>query len=198
MKEILKDKGEPVHTRAITTTTYSLGDDTVLVQGILKDNRLAQTYSITTGNKMEPGVIHELIISLLIKGPLLTIEDVDVEMSHVPREDCRKMKDSLQPLKGKTIASGFTSWVKSTFGGSKGCTHLNALLIAIAPAAVQGFWTNRVRRPLNIREAARGMDAGYLIDTCWVWRSDGELAKEFQSSFQSTSIREDDRLDGDS
>ena len=197
MKEILKEKGEPVHTRAITTTTYSLGDDTVLVQGILKDNSLAQTYSITTGDKREPGVIHELTISLLIKGPLLRIEDVDVKMSHVPRQDCREMKNSLQPLKGKTIVPGFTSWVKSTFGGPKGCTHLNALLIAIAPAAVQGFWTNRVRRPLNIREASRGMEAGYLIDTCWVWRADGELAKEFQSSYKRTSIRDDDRLDGD-
>jgi hypothetical protein len=197
MKEILLEKGAPVHTRIITTTTYALGDDTVLVQGILKDNRLAQTYSVTSGNKMEPGVIHELTISLLIKGPLLSIEDVDVEMSHVPREDCREMKNALQPLMGKTIAPGFTSWVKSSFGGPKGCTHLNALLIAIAPAAVQGFWTNRVRRPLNIKEASRGMDAGYLIDTCWVWRSDGKLAKEFQRSFQRTSIREDDSLDGD-
>jgi hypothetical protein len=186
MKKILKGKGDPVHTRTITTTTYSLGDDTILVQGVLKDNRLAETYSITTGDKIEPGVVHELTISLLIKGHLLRIDAVDVEMNHVPRQDCIEMKNALQPLKGKRIAPGFTSWVKSSFGGPKGCTHLNALLIAMAPAAVQGFWTNRVRKPLNIREASRGMDAGYLIDTCWVWRSDGELAKRFRGMVKNS------------
>jgi len=184
MKEILKGKGDPVHIRSITTKTYSLRDDTILVQGILKDNRLAETYSITTGDRMEPGVVHELTISLLIKGDLLRIDDVDVEMNHIPRQDCIEMKNALQPLKGKRIAPGFTSWVKSTLGGPKGCTHLNALLIAMAPAAVQGFWTNRVREPLNVREASKGMDAGYLIDTCWVWRSDGELAKQFRQIIQ--------------
>jgi hypothetical protein len=191
MKEIPNDKKHPVHTRCITVTTYSLGDDSILVEGELKDDRLVEIFSVTTGEKMGPGVVHELIIRLVIKGPFFSIDDVDVEMRHIPREDCLALRDSLRPLIGQNIGPGFTRWVKDSFGGTKGCVHLNALLTAMAPAAVQGFWSHRVQQPLNIEEASRGMDPAFLIDTCWVWRSEGPVAEEFRDSFNSLLRRDD-------
>jgi hypothetical protein len=190
MKEFINDKGHPVHTRCITATTYSLGDDSILVEGVLKDDRLIEIFSVTTGEKMAPGVVHELVIRLLIKGPFFSIDDVDVEMRHIPRDDCLALRDALSPLIGHTIGPGFTRWVKEIFGGIKGCVHLNALLIAMAPAAVQGFWNHRVQQPLNIEEASRGMDPAFLIDTCWVWRSDGPVADEFLKSFNTLLKRD--------
>jgi hypothetical protein len=103
MKEIPNDKKHPVHTRCITVTTYSLGDDSILVEGELKDDRLVEIFSVTTGEKMGPGVVHELIIRLVIKGPFFSIDDVDVEMRHIPREDCLALRDSLRPLIGQNI-----------------------------------------------------------------------------------------------
>lgn len=194
MKEMDTDKKHPVHTRCITATTYSLGDDSILVEGVLKDERLVEIFSVTSGEKMPPGVVHELIIRLIIKGPFFSIEDVDVEMRHIPREDCMALRDALKPLIGHTIGPGFTRWVKENFGGIKGCVHLNALLIAMAPSAVQGFWIHRVKQPLNIEEASRGMDPSFLLDTCWVWRSDGPVAEGFINSL-NTLLKRDSASD---
>jgi len=91
------------------------------------------------------------------------------------------MKDFLKPLIGRTIAPGFTRWVKETLGGTRGCTHLNALLIAMAPAILQGFWNARTARCSDVRQAGKGMSLTYLIDTCRVWRSDGPLASKLRS-----------------
>lgn len=40
MKEIPNDKRHPVHTRCTAATTYSLGDDSIMVEGVLKNDRL--------------------------------------------------------------------------------------------------------------------------------------------------------------
>ena len=169
---------QAVHSRAISITTRSMGDDSIVVEGTLRDERLADTYSVTTGGKMEPGPIHDLAIRLFIRGPGLLIEDIDVDMNHVPRDECLRTKDSLRPLIGRSIAPGFTLWVKDNLGGPRGCTHLNSLLLAMAPAALQGFWSSRISRPVDMRQASKGMAPEFLIDTCWVWRSDGPLAQE--------------------
>jgi len=62
-------------------------------------------------------------------------------MPTVPRPECLKTCESLQPIKGMQIASGFTARVKDLVGGVKGCAHLVALLTAMAPAAVRGAWS---------------------------------------------------------
>jgi len=56
-------------------------------------------------------------------------------MPTVPRQECRETLDSLLPLKGLPIVSGFTNRVKDLVGGAKGCAHLVALITAMASAA---------------------------------------------------------------
>lgn len=177
---------QAVHSRSISITTHSMGDDSIVVTGRLRDERLVDTYSITTGNKMEPGPIHDLSIRLFIRGPGLLIEDVEVDINHVPREECFTTRDSLRPLIGRSIAPGFTLWVKENLGGPRGCTHLNSLLLAMAPAALQGFWSSRISKPMGMRQASEGMAPEFLIDTCRVWRSDGPLAEELISTIRKS------------
>ncbi len=172
-------KQNHVHTRNITVATYAVDEDTVMVEGTLKDDRFKSTYSLTSGEMIPPGVIHNLTIRLLVKGITFRIEDVEVEMNDVPREICRETRESLMPLVGHNIAPGFTIWVKETFSGPKGCTHLNSLLLAMAPAVIQGYWTHMANTATSVEEMVKNApDASYLIDTCWVWRSDSPLVKE--------------------
>jgi hypothetical protein len=171
----------PVHTRDITVATYPAGRDAVMVEGRLTDERRSGIFSITTGEKIPPGIVHEMVLRLLVAGPRLVIEDLEVEQVHLPRDVCRETVESLRPLVGQSISPGFTSYVKRTFGGPRGCTHLNALLIAMAPAAVQGFWTHVVGRPVSRSEASRFMDSRLLIDSCRVWRRGGPLDEEVRA-----------------
>ncbi len=191
MKRMCQGNLQAVHKRSVSITTYAAGDDAVIVEGVLTDNRLVDTWSITTGEKMEPGVVHDLAVRLLVEGPSLCIRDVEVDMDQVPRDECTHTRNSLEPLIGQNIAPGFTRWVKEHLGGAQGCTHLNALLIAMAPAALQGFWNARTSRRVDVRRATEGMAPEYLIDTCWVWRSEGPLASELRAA-----VRGEDREGG--
>jgi hypothetical protein len=178
MRSLSERGGKPIHTRTISVTTYPEDERTIVVEGRLRDDRLQEIFSVTTEEKIPPGVVHEIVLRLLVRGPRLTIEDLEVEYVHMPRDECRETLDSLRPLVGRSISPGFTSHVKKAFGGPRGCTHLNALLIAMAPAAVQGFWNHAVSRKMSTEKAAHVMDTRLLVDSCRVWRSDGPLVEE--------------------
>lgn len=188
MGDLEQYRTKALHIRGITTTTYRVDDETIMVEGTLRDDRLIPTFSMSTGDVMAPGVIHDITIRLLIRGAGMVIEDVDVEITHVPREACRETEAMLKPLIGQRIAPGFSEIVKKTFGGVRGCAHQNALLLTMASAAVQGFWVQRAGgKRLSLREASAKMDPRFLVNTCWVWRSDGPLLKELEETLRRES-----------
>lgn len=177
-----KDRGRPIHTRRIEVDTYEYDAGAVLVEGRLTDNRFAETYYFSGGTR-PPGIVHDMIIRLVVRGPDPTIESIDVEMPGVPREECLETQQSLSPIVGIKIRPGFTERVKAEVGGAKGCTHLVALLLAMAPAALQGAWVAMARQPVDMNvfgEAALQV----LENTCRVWRSDGTLMKALKERIE--------------
>lgn len=167
-------KNDSVHTRNISVATYGCNDGGIVVRGELKDDRSVPHYTMD-GEKLPPGNIHHMIIRMRIDGTSLAISDMEVEMPGTPHSDCIETRNSLDPLVGLVIAPGFTSRVKKAVGGVKGCVHLTALLLAMAPAALQGYWTHRGRRPAEDAPPREAI-AKFLIDTCRVWRKGGPLA----------------------
>lgn len=180
----LKDRmGEKVHTRKIEITTYSLkeeSDSGIIVEGHLVDERHMHHYMLS-GEKRDPGILHDLVIRMLVSGPPATIEDIETGIRTVPRQECRETADSLDFAKGMPISSGFTMKIKEMQEKGTGCSHLTALFLAMAPAALQGFWSYTVRNPIP-EEITGGMLRHHLMDVCHVWRKDGpamqELARE--------------------
>jgi hypothetical protein len=71
--------------------------------------------------------------------------------------------------------------VKKITGGIKGCTHLTTLLLVMAPAAVQGYWSNMARKPFDGKLTRESMEK-YLTDTCYTWRKDGPLMMKLENS----------------
>jgi Protein of unknown function (DUF2889) len=161
---------QKIHTRQINVATYKCAPDTFIVEGVLKDDRLADSYG-PTGKRRPPGTVHHMIIRMQVKGPKFIIEDIEVEMPTLPNEFCIETIKCLDPIKGMNIVSGFTSKVKRLVGGVKGCVHLVALLTAMAPAAFQGVYSgmgHKIKGPII---------AERLENTCWVWRTDGPLMR---------------------
>jgi len=174
LKELIGDK---VHSRTIMIATYPQEGDRVLVEGELVDDRLREYY-LLSGEKHDPGVLHRMIVRLLCEGPRLTILDAEAEMPDIPREECGEMSDTIRSIIGLSISAGFTMKLKSAMGGVKGCFHLLSLLNAMAPAAVQGYWANRARKPLTARGIGAKDVVKYLpLNSCYVWREGGPLVK---------------------
>ena len=178
MIKLDKNKNKKIHGRRIEIATYEYEKDAVVVEGRLLDTRFKHTYYLN-GDFRPPGTVHELVIRMKVKGVDLRIEDIDVDMDTIPHQDCRELTNSLQPILGMKISSGFTGKVKEKVGGAKGCTHLVALLLAMAPAAVQGAWSAIAQHPIDPSKYS-GAALKFLENTCWVWRSEGELMKEYR------------------
>jgi hypothetical protein len=176
MIRIDKNKKQKIHTRRIDIATYEGEADSIIVEGILKDTRLENSYR-PTGDTLPPGTVHRMIIRMEVRGPKLVIEDIDIEMPTVPRQECQETLDSLLPLKGLPIVSGFTNRVKDLVGGTKGCAHLVALITAMAPAAVQGAWAAMTRTPRDPATYLPGA-VDRIKDTCRIWRADGPMFKD--------------------
>lgn len=185
MNSIERRKGEKIHTRHMEISTYDGGDNHIIVEGRLQDDRLISTYHIS-GRKRPPQNVHHMCIQMCIDCSGLSICDIHVEMPGVPHEECIQTAESLQKLKGMRIVPGFTSKVKKLLGGKQGCLHLTTLVLAMAPAILQGFWAFRSRTP-DIKNLSSGLIENYLLDTCWVWREDGLLAQQLFENRSETS-----------
>ncbi len=170
--------GEKVHSRTLEILTYPAGDRGILVTGELVEKRLRPYYDYgVSGEIRSPHTVHHMIIRMLIEGLTFAITQIEVEMPGVPRDACLETARCLNRLVGMNIAAGFTLKARDAVGGRRGCAHLLALLAAMAPAAVQGFWVHHAAQPMANDTSSRLMEQ-YLIDSCWVWRREGPMAQD--------------------
>ena len=184
MQSIWKSKGKKLHSRNIEITTYDYYGQRIIVEGFLKDDRFQESHVIT-GEKIPSGAIHHMSIRLLVNCSNLLIEDLDVDLISVPREACRETIGCLSPIKGLAITKGFTSKVKKMTGGKKGCTHLVELILAMAPAAIQGFAAQQSQKPSNFDPYRANMILQFLVNTCHAWLEDGPLVQRFKKKLDT-------------
>lgn len=177
MSRLLEMAEENAHQRAITITTYKAGPGKAVVEGRLVDRRFRDNFLIT-GEKRPVGEFHDMTIRLLVDAAHLTIEDVEVEMVKVPRQECSGLYDSLSAIKGLRISKGFTAKVKSLLGGVRSCTHLRELTEAMGPAVLQGVFSilaqnESYQRALMGNPQMRRHFADSIVNSCHVWRENG-------------------------
>ena len=180
MEKIEVNSLEKIHNRHLNISSYVVDEKHILIVGELKEGNLVTVYE-TSGEPAEPGIYHNMQIQLLIEGAELKIKGVHVKIPRAPHEAiCREMENSLDEIKGLNIAPGFTSKVKKIAGGIKGCVHLTTLLLAMAPAAVQGYWLFKTRTA-NRSDNPPLDHEKYLLDTCWAWRKASPLIKSLNT-----------------
>ena len=168
-----EEKGKVVASRTIEMNTYDLGEHQVLVEGRLRDTRLPPVPIGEQPGKMI--LLHNLVARIWVRGPDLTIYQVEAQMDQIPREPCPEALPGIQKLVGLKIFSGFTMKVKQLIGGARGCSHLANLFLTLGPAAVQGYFAAYGRKP-----GSRTLDNpafSRIVDSCHVWRKDGPLAR---------------------
>jgi len=177
----LDDDLDIIHTRRYETRVYRLNESEMLIRGAITDTKPPGLYVIDDPDELE---IHQMQIEMKVKIPELEIIDAKAGFETHPHTSCPRILDHYKNLIGLNIARGFTHKVRELFGGPRGCTHITALLQAMAPAVVQATWSMAVRKrrddgiaPGAVDKNRENMLAGN-INTCHVWAEDGDHLQE--------------------
>ena len=146
-----------IHTRNYETKVYRLDDGRLLARGAVCDTKRAGLY---VTDDPDPLDIHHMVVELEVSVPDLTITGARTSFETYPNATCPDIATDYDQLVGLSIARGFTHKVRELFGGPRGCTHVLALLQALAPAVVQSTWSLGLLQRRERGEADNdGMDA---------------------------------------
>jgi hypothetical protein len=123
-----------------------------------------------------------MVVDLELKFPELLIVKATVTFHERPHTHCTDIEPDYQKLVGLSIARGFNAKVKELFGGPRGCTHIGALLSAMAPVAIQSTWSMRAATNGGIRPPAgeitpemRRRSYAMNLNTCHMWDENGDM-----------------------
>lgn len=164
-----------IHSRNISIDCFEVGDNLILLEGVLRDDRLFPSYYYSVGEYRDPGILHHIAVSMKISLPQLVITSAEAEMPTIPMAKCIEAKDCVKKLVGLQIKSGFTRKVSQIIGGTLGCVHVTNLVLAMASAAIQGFaaYCSRAREQSDTKILE--FDVSPLINSCHLWRANGPL-----------------------
>jgi hypothetical protein len=173
-----------IHTRRYEVRAFRMAADRLMLRGVVVDEKPAGLY--LKGDE-QPLWLHHMIVELEIVYPTFLIEKASATFHEHPHLECTHITDHYKNLEGMSIARGFNAKVKELFAGARGCTHITALLSAMAPVAIQAGWSMRavassdgqVDAQRNYENRERQL-AG-TINTCHMWDENGALAASVSS-----------------
>ena len=175
------DGMDVLHDREYRVRGYRVSDEELLIRGAVRDQKPPGLY---VEGDPDPLTMHHMQVELRVAFPSLVITGADVLFEAHPHTACPAVTTHYQGLVGLSIARGFTHRVRELFGGPRGCTHTTALLLAMAPVAVQCTWSmhgvarREVPAPGGGRPGPTPEDRARMLqsnlDTCHVWSADSE------------------------
>ena len=176
---------EPIHERTIKIKTFEMGEDRILIEGTLIDERFCPTFAYLISRIIGPKIVHNITVGIELSLPDLVIRSVNTNMTEVPAEVCKGAKDACDKLVGVSLLRGFKRTVKKLMGGVNGCLHLNTLLLSIGAYAFQGShaYYHRVQDNGRLREIH--LDESIVVNSCHVWKESGPFAPRLKEIVQS-------------
>ena len=167
-----------LHNRTYDIRSYKIDDSTLRLRGRITDTKPPGIYIV---GDPEPLDVHDMVVDLVIEYPSLTITGVEVIFESHPHTNCPDIETDYPALVGESIARGFGRRVTELFGGPSGCTHVGALLRAMAPVAVQSIYSMRMTASGSARrepsEEERRRARASTINSCHVRAEGGEWAR---------------------
>jgi Protein of unknown function (DUF2889) len=129
--------GAVVHTRTYDIQAVVVDDRHFKLIGRINDVKPDGLWGI---RDTQPMSLHDMTVELTVRVSDVTIVDALTTMTTHPQLECQAIVPAYQQLIGLSIARGFTQKVKELFGGPRACTHIGALINAMAPVAMQTLW----------------------------------------------------------
>ena len=171
---------QAVHTRSIVCRSFQREDGLVDVDGRFIDTR-PYAYDSPWRGACPPGsALHNMQLRLTLDRQRSIVALVSA-MPSTPYEGCAEVNPNFQALVGLSMARGFRKALREKLDGVAGCTHVLALLDAMAAAAVQSFASiaNAPRQP-GAPEPVRVFRLEALVDTCYSYREGGPVLQRMR------------------
>ncbi len=165
----------PVHTRAITCSSYRRGDGLWDVEGHLVDTTAFDFKHTHRGTIKAGDPIHDMWIRLTVDREMI-VRQVEVVMDSTPYTICSAIAPAFAKLEGTRVGKGWHRKVVELLGGAGGCTHLVNLLRPVATVAF-----NTVRHSGESEGDVLHTGKGgrpFQIDSCHAYAADGKLARQ--------------------
>lgn len=177
---------ELIHSRQYEVRAFRMSPSRFMLRGALVDEKPAGLY---VSNDPDPLRMHHMVVEIEVSFPEFVIEKASVKYHNYPHTGCDGIVDHYQKLVGLSVMRGFNKQVKDLFGGPRGCTHVSALITAMAPVVIQTAWAMRM---VAVRDnpsiAAEGLTVEQRLealrgntDTCHMWADDGELMDQVRA-----------------
>lgn len=181
-----------LHDREYRVRSYLLevdGGRHLLLRGAVRDQKPAGLY---LADDPDPLTIHHMQVEMEVDFPSMEIVAADVLFESHPHRECLSIVDHYGKLVGLSIARGFNNRVRDLFGGPRGCTHMTALLLAMAPVAIQSIWSMSMNdgardefddtdgvRTVTPEQRERMMAPN--LNSCHVWDEAGPVVAELRA-----------------
>lgn len=163
---------EPMHRRSIDCRGYRRRDGLWDIEGHLVDTKAYSFPNHDRGEIHAGEPLHEMWVRLTVDDDLV-VREVEAVTDAGPYRVCPDAAPRLAVLKGLRIAPGWTKAVRQRLAGVNGCTHLTELLGPMATVAYQTLVSVRMKR-LDATPSDRKPS---VIDSCYAYRSDGEVVQ---------------------
>lgn len=178
-----------IHDREYRVRAFRRSPELMTIRGAVRDQKPPGLYLEIDP---DPLTVHHMQLEIDVSFPDFVIRRAEVTYESHPHDTCPGISVAYEQLVGLSIARGFTHRVRELFGGPRGCTHVTALIQAMAPVAIQSSWSMRAA---DAREsggdrswaqpaadpAARMAAMAMNLNTCHIWAEDGEMVQGLQA-----------------
>ena len=172
---------EAVHTRSIVCRSFRRDDGLLDIDARFIDTRPFAYDSEFRGACAPGSALHNMQLRLTVDRERC-IHALVSAMPGTPYSGCAEVNPNFQRLVGLSLGRGFRKALRERLGGTEGCTHMLALLEAMAAAAVQAFAsTAHAPRRAGQPEPVRIWRLDALLDSCHSYRSDGPVMQRLKN-----------------
>jgi hypothetical protein len=152
---------QSLHHRAINARGYKRDDGLFEVEAHLVDSK-SYSFKMMSGERIAGEPVHEMWLRITYDTSLTIIDAEASSDAHPYPGYCGSVVPDYRQMIGWSIRPGFSEKVRTTFGGTKGCTHLTDL---IAVAATTAFQNLAGQLPPNPDRKPFQLDRCHALDT---------------------------------
>jgi Protein of unknown function (DUF2889) len=171
---------QAVQTRSLVFRSFRRDDGLIDIDARFADTRPFAYDNAFRGACAAGSALHhmQLRVTLDARRHIVALQSA---MPSTPYTTCDSVQANFQRVVGLSMGRGFRKALRERLGGTEGCTHIVALLDAMAAAAVQAFASNSYR-PRGPDEPApvRVWRVEELVDTCWSYKADGPVMQQMK------------------